>query len=454
MRGRLSAALVGVLGAGLLAMAPTAVGAPPGPDRPAYRPAQDTPTRTPIKHFITLMQENHSFDNYFGAYPGADGRPPNTCMPVNPAVSRTKCVKPFHIGSRPIVDLGHNVDIFRSEYNGGRLDGFISTFARQPGVGSSAMGYYDDRDLPFYYNVADNYVLFDKFFTSAAGGSVWNHFFWATGSPGNPKGDSLLTTGFDHVPTIFDRLDAAGITWKFYVQNYRKEVNFRDPGDGDAASQIVWVPILNYNRYLDDPRLSSRIVPLGDYFTDLAHGTLPAVSFMVPSGASEHPPGSIRAGELFVRSLINALQSSTAWSTSAFTWTYDDWGGWYDHVRPPKVDAFGYGFRAPALLVSPYAHRGKVDHTQLDFTSYLKFIETNWRVAPLAARDRAANGLDTAFDFTAPPREPVILAGDRVPHTVTEPRTSVVYAGYGGASLLAAGLIVGAVLRVRRRGSL
>jgi phospholipase C len=212
------------------------------------------------------------------------------------------------------------------------------------------MGYYDDRDIPFYWNVADNYVLFDRLFTSASGGSVWNHMFWVTGTPGNPDADVLLPGGFDHVPTIFDRLHDAGISWKFYVQNYRPEITFRTPGEGDAASQVVWVPLLNYNRFLDDPQLSSRIVDMEEYFRDLQQGDLPAVSFMVPSGASEHPPGSIQAGERFVRSLINALMSSSAWDSSAFMWTYDDWGGWYDHVPPPQVDEYGYGFRAPALL--------------------------------------------------------------------------------------------------------
>ena len=122
-------------------------------------------------------------------------------------------------------------------------------------------------------------------------------------------------------------------------------------------------------------------------------GTLPAVSYIVPAGASEHPPGRIQAGERFVRSLLNALASSSSWKDSAFTWTYDDWGGWYDHVKPPQVDRYGYGFRAPALLVSAYARRGHVDHTQLDFTSILKFIEENWNLKPLAARDAAANSL-------------------------------------------------------------
>jgi phospholipase C len=404
--------------------------------------AARTKTATPIKHFVTLMQENHSFDNYFGTYPGADGIPQGTCMPVEPYEKDGRCVEPFRVTGRPVVDLGHTGNIHKAQYAGGRMNGFISAFAGQRGVGDLAMGHYDDRDIPFYWNVADDYVLFDRAFTSAAGGSIWNHFYWVTGSPGNPKEDALLTKGFDHVPTIFDRLQAAGVDWKFYIQNYDTSVNFRNPGSGDKASQIVWAPVLNYERFLDDPELRSRIVPLDQYFTDLRNNQLPAVSYIVPSGASEHPPGSIQAGSRFVRGLTNALMASSAWDSSAFMWTYDDWGGWYDHVKPPEVDKYGYGFRAPALLVSPYAKKGEVNHTTIDFTSQLKFIENNWDVEPLAERDAAANDISSAFDFAAPPREPIVPSEQRHVPAPPAPATWIVYTLYGLA-LAAPVLIMG-----------
>jgi phospholipase C len=341
--------------------------------------------------------------------------------------------------------------VFEGEYNNGKMDGFVSAFDNQKGVGPLAMGYYDERDLPYYWNIADNYVLFDRLFTSAAGGSVWNHMYWVTGTPGNPNDDALLPNGqgFDAVPTIFDRLQAAGISWKFYVQNYKPEVTFRTPGNGDEGSQIVWVPPLDYNRFLDNPELHGRIVDMSQYYKDLNDGTLPAVSFMVPSGASEHPPGSIQAGEQFVRTLINSLMRSSAWSSSAFMWTYDDWGGWYDHVKPPKVDKYGYGFRSPALLVSPYAKKGHVDHTTLDFTSELKFIETNWGVRPLAARDAAANNITSAFDFGSPPRAAEFLSEARTVTPLPDTREGAVYLSYGLA-VLAVPLFVG-MATVRRR---
>jgi phospholipase C len=112
-------------------------------------------------------------------------------------------------------------------------------------------------------------------------------------------------------------------------------------------------------------------------------------------------------------------------------WTYDDWGGWYDHVKPPQVDQYGYGFRAPALLVSPYAKKGEVNHTTIDFTSQLKFIQNNWGVEPLAKRDAAANDISSAFDFAAPPRPPIVLAEERDVPKPPPPATGIVYTLYG-----------------------
>lgn len=445
---RLVVGLVAALAVATAAATPTL--ASNVPDR--FVDPADAETTTPIKHFITLMQENHSFDNYFGTYPGADGIPDGTCIPRDPDDAAAGCVKPHSLSGEPIVDLGHNDDVFKAQLNGGRMDGFVDAVGTDPGRQKQVMGYYDDRDLPYYWNLADEYVLFDRFFTSAAGGSVWNHFFWVTGRPGNPNSDSLRVEGFDDVPTIFDRLEKAGLSWKFYVQNYDPAITFRNPGVGDRGAQIVWVPLLNYNRFLDDPELNERIVPLSEFYTDLENGTLPSVSYMVPSGASEHPPGSIQAGERFVRTLITKLMLSSAWDSSAFMWTYDDWGGWYDHVKPPRVDRYGYGFRAPALLVSPYAKRGHIDSTTLDFTSKLKFIETNWGLEPLGRRDRKANNLLTAFDFNSGPRQAALLGLSREEPDLPQPRSDVVYGFYGIALAVGLALMTAAqTLHVLRR---
>jgi phospholipase C len=279
--------------------------------------------------------------------------------------------------------------------------------------------------------------------------------FWVTGGPGNPEGDVIPKQGFDEQTTIFDRLEEKGISWRFYVQNYDPRITFRSKALGDHGSQVVWVPLLDYPRYIDNPELFKHIVPMDRFYDDVQRGTLPSVSYLVPSGSSEHPPGSIKAGETFVRTIIGALMRSKLWSSSAFHWTYDDWGGWYDHVRPPQVDRFGYGFRAPAVLVSAYARRGHVEHATMDFTSILKFIEENWGLKPLTARDRAATSLMRAFDFTKPPRQAVLLDRDRHVRPIPEPRRAAVYVGYSAATLLALLMIAVAVKwdRSKRRPS-
>jgi phospholipase C len=223
--------------------------------------------------------------------------------------------------------------------------------------------------------------------------------------------------------------------------------------DGDRAAQVIWVPLLAYQRYVDDPALSARIVDLDEYYDDLAAGQLPAVSFIAPSGDSEHPPGRVQSGQTLVRSLLTGLMRSEAWSSSAFLWSYDDWGGWYDHVTPPQVDKHGYGFRVPALLVSPYARRGFVDSTTLDFTSALKFIELNWDVPPLAERDRGAQSFLGAFDFSAPPRPPVILDAQRGGDVAHRPDTGAVFAVYAAIGAGTGGLVLASAIpwRPRRR---
>ena len=229
------------------------------------------------------------------------------------------------------------------------------------------------------------------------------------------------------------------------MQDYDPRLNFSAEGKADQSAQSVRVPLLNYPRYVANRRLFSHIVDLEEYYRDLEYGTLPQVAYIAPAGAAEHPPASPKTGETLVRSLLTALARSDAWESSAFMWTYDEWGGWFDHVRPPA----GYGFRVPALLVSPYARSGFVDSTTLDTTSILRFIEKNWRLAPLAKRDTRANSFDEAFDFSRPAREATIISAGREPDvSPTEPRRWLIYLWYGLAVALSAALIA----RVARRG--
>jgi phospholipase C len=434
-------AVLALVAAGLLT---TAAGSPaaaatPGPPAP----------RTPIRHLIMLMQENHSFDNYFGTYPGADGLPAGVCMPVRPDKPERGCVKPHHLGDRPLRDHSHDYKTALRQLDGGKMDGFVRALNVRRQDGTVAMGYYDRGDLPFHWAVADQYVLFDRFFSSSLRGGDANHTFWVAGRPELGNG-----------PTIFDRLQQRGISWKFYIAGHDPQLNIRTPpGERDAHWGRVLddVPILKLARFADDRRLASHIVDLGEYYKDLQEGTLPAVSFMVDYGASEHPPGDLVLGQRLVRSLVNGLMASSAWKDSAFLYSYDDWGGWYDHVRPPKVDADGYGFRVPALLVSPYARRGHVDHTQLDQTAGIRFVEENWGLAPVGGRDAAARTFTAAFDFSSPPRGPSLLfenLGGTGGATLRRPASGLLYGFYGAAFGVAALVLAAAFAASRRQARL
>ena len=247
--------------------------------------------KTPIQHLVVLMQENHTFDNYFGTYPGADGLPSGTKMPVDPANPAAGYIVPWHIGTTTITDLSHTAPTFLAQYDNGKWDGFVSAINSYNQNGTIAMGYYDSTDIPYYWNLAGNYVLFDHFFSSAKDGSFANHMYWVAATDPTVKKGQQLSTLLENVPTIFDRLQAAGISWKFYVENYNPQINFRNPStQNNRESQVVWVPLLNFSRFIDNKDLSSHIVDLSQYYADLQRGTLPAVAYIVPSGASEHPP--------------------------------------------------------------------------------------------------------------------------------------------------------------------
>jgi phospholipase C len=417
------------------------------PEHIALAKAVSAPAaNTPINHIIFLMQENHSFDNYFGTYPGADGIPEGTCMPVNPFdKTNTECIKPFRMGdgSVDLEDPDHSSKTAELQFNNGEMNGFYYALSRRNQDGRLAMGYYDDKDLPYYWNIADNYVLFDRFFSSAMGGSFVNHWYSLSATSDETHGRNLQEV-LGELPTIFDRLQEKGLSWKFYVQNYDPNLTYRtvESYPANRQSQVVWVPLLAIDRFIDAPELNRHIVDLNEYYEDLADGTLPNVAYIVPSGPSEHPPSSLISGQRFVKTLIQSLMLSKYWTSSAFIWSYDDWGGWYDHVPPIKVDDYGYGFRVPALLVSSYAKQGYIDSTTLDYTSVLKFIEDNWDLEPLASRDANANSIVNAFDFSAPPREATFITFERQTTVVkAEPKRYIIYLFYSAGLVFALGVM-------------
>jgi hypothetical protein len=283
---------------------------------------------------------------------------------------------------------------------------------------------------------------------------LWNHLYWMTGSDGGLTDERIPDQGVS-TPSIFDRLQAAGVTWKIYIENYDGAVNIDDPA-ALRRIQLARAPVLAnpgfVKEFVDNPAMKGHVADLSHYYDDLAKGQLPAVSYIVPSGSSEHPPSKLHSGPLLVNRLIGALERSSAWPQSAFLLSYDDAGGFYDHVVPPTAGGSSLGFRVPALLVSPFAPVGKVNHTTLETASIPGFIEDNWNLAPLTTRDASAGRLTTAFDFKQPPRRAETVPFTRITAPLSLPGRGSVFPLYGGAAALAGLVIAGAVvLEVRHR---
>ncbi|HCG02285.1 MAG TPA: hypothetical protein DEV93_17290 [Chloroflexi bacterium] len=403
-----------------------------------------------IKHVFVIMQENHTFDNYFGTYPGVDGLVAGMNVPVTPGVAG-KVVQPYHLPALRTQDLDHSQISALAAFDGGRMDGFVAAQQDRNLPGSLALGYYDGSDIPLYWDLANNYVLADHFFSSAMGGSLANHQYWVAAKDSG-LGESIPAQGFQ-MTTIFDRLDSAGLSWKFYVKNYDPTLNFRhiDPTN-PKDSEVAWVPLLTIPSVVDDPAKMAKIQDLGNLYQDLADDAVPSVNYIIQGGTSEHPPGQVANGQNATVGIITAIMRSQAWKDSAIFVTWDDWGGWYDHVVPPQVDGDGYGFRVPALIISPYAKKGYVLNQTSDFTSILKFIERLHGLAPLTTRDQAANDLMSAFDFAQAPRAPSQPAVSGPPVTAARgPSAIALVEMYGVVGGLAVLLLAFAALTGRKR---
>jgi phospholipase C len=462
MRAR-SAALIkpsAVLSAALLSLA---LAAAPAAASSSVSPRAAQPQKaghqavTPIKHFIFLMQGGRSFDNYFGTYPGADGLAPGTCQLRDTGKPADGCVKPFLLSGGHLPSLGANNTIIASQYNGGKMDGFVAAYQRQGRDGATSMGHYDGRTLAFYWKAARDYVLFDHFFSSNQYGIRNNRSYWVSAAPAPGGTGRIPPGGYGDQQTIFDRLQAAGVSWKFYVQGYNRTQTYQSASPANPETQTSRVPLVDFYRFTHDPALVGHIVGLDQYYKDLQAGTLPAVAYVASSsGYDERSARSVVLGQGLVRTMITQLMLSRFWGSSAFLWSYDGSGGWYDGVRPPQMGSATVGFRVPALLVSAYARQGQVNHTVLDYTGALKFIEQNWRLDPLADRDARSNNLTSAFDFAASPRPPVLLhagdAPDPLPgtHPLSHHQVTVVYVLYGGATAISVLLLAFAALSSAR----
>jgi phospholipase C len=420
-----------------------------------------------IRHIIVIMQENRSFDSYFGTYPGANGIPMHNGVPdkcVNdPATS--KCVAPYHDSNDVNHGGPHSAVDAQSDIDGGRMDGFISR-AERGGIrcqgmntnprceGSTVpdvMGYHDRSDIPNYWTYADDFVLQDAMFEPNASWSLPEHLFmvseWsakcsvkddpsscvnalqAPDNPGRPRGNRTFVPPNYAWTDLTYLLHKHNVSWAYYIfagtepDTEDGSMNGRQGRLGPRTPGI-WNPLPYFTTVRQDGELSN-ITSIDAFFKAARAGTLPAVSWICPNGkVSEHPPARVSDGQAYVTSVVNAVMQGPDWNSTAIFLTWDDWGGFYDHVAPPVVDENGYGLRVPGLVISPYAKRGFIDSQTLSFDAYVKFIEDDFlsgeRIDPrtdgrpdprpdVRETQSILGDLRKDFDFTQAPRAPVIL---------------------------------------------
>lgn len=437
---RLMAALLGCTAATVMSSALS-----PAAAAPAHAPA------TPVQHLVVMTQDQHTFDNYLGNRPGVDGIPSGTCVPLRSG-SHDPCVAPYALPGAPAREqLQVSGKAQQASVAGGRMDGFVHAQATHRSDGKLTMAHYPAADVTGLNQLADQGVLFDHWFSAVPGGPIPNRLFEISAvSPGDRL--DVPKAGWGDVTTIFDRLTAAGVSWRVYVENYEPALTVATASARALrGGQVARVPLLAIPRVLRDPALMAHVVDLSQYYTDIASGQLPAVSYVVSTSSSEHAPASPARGQRLAQTVVNALIASADWKTSAFLLDYDSWGGWYDHVAPPTVDGAPLGLRVPALLISPYATPGRVEHTSYEPAAVLRFIERNWSLDPLTRRDRDAADLAAAFTFTAAPHKPALIGTGSEHRAVQQPRRATLYLGYGVAVAVAASVVVWTAVSDRRR---
>jgi len=356
-----------------------------------------------LKHIVIACQENRTFDTYFGSYAkaGRFGIPPDYSQPDGKG--GTVSPHKFHIYDTK--DIRHDWQTIHQEWDNGKMDGFYLT------NGASALGYYERSDLPYYYGLADSFTLCGNYFCYQLGPTLPNRIaFWAGTSGGITQNHKLPPGSLDY-PTIIDLLEDHGISWKFY------NLGLLGMGSTPEIEFINAMPF--FKRWYREKRLHNREE---DYFNDVKAGALPQVTFIISAAFySEHPPMNIILGEKKMESVINALIQSPLWTGSAFFMTYDEGGGFFDHVQPPQLDAYGLGMRVPAFVISPWAKRGYISGQLYEHNSLLKFIERRFGLPTLASVNHHFDTSTPAFNNDAargnagppaPPRDGLAQLGD------------------------------------------
>jgi phospholipase C len=430
-------------------------------------PGEIATAQSKIKHIVIIMQENRSFDHYFGVYPGADGIPrkPNgdlkPCVP-DPALGH--CATMYHNDNPHLQMIGGphgNGDAVR-DINHGHMNGTVLSVLHSPHsqyCGENpfvakcksftgpkgqpdVMSYLNRSDIPDYWALADWGVLQDHMFESVDSYSLPSHMFLFSGWAASCTNDmnpmschsdpTVHGTGpypWTDISYLLEHHQPNPITWTWYVGDGTNVTCPKypcPPRNQATATPPNWNPAQNFLDVKQDGQRAN-IQHTSDFLAAAQKGTLPQVSFVIPgANVSEHPGHSaVGPGQAYVKHLINALGAGPEWGSTAIFLSWDDWGGFYDHVRPPKVDALGFGLRVPGLVISPYAKSGVIDSQSLSYDAYLKFIEDVFlgsqridpktdgrpdsRPRPVREANPELGNLMNDFDFSQPPRTPPVL---------------------------------------------
>jgi phospholipase C len=418
---------------------------------------------------LIIMQENRSFDDYFGVFPGADGIPRNAQGQITVCVPdpRGGCVRPFHDRRLTNGEGPHNIAASIKDIDHGRMDGFLRSVEERykgcnpskfnglvcggygPGEPYSVLGYQTGAEIPNYWAYAHNFVLYDRMFEPTNSWSRPSHLYmvseWSAGQcrrghplscrnnntiglhrgpSGRPQNPDFAWTDLTYL------LHRYHVSWRYYVAPGTQPdcdtgLVVCRPRLQSPATPSIWDPLPAFDTVRYDHEVHN-VESVTRLYSDARRGTLPSVAWVVPNHqTSEHGPFSIGVGQAYVTNIINEVMRGPNWPTTAIFLAWDDFGGRYDHVRPPRVDGNGYGLRVPALLISPYARHGFIDHQTLSFDAFNKFIEDEFlggqRLDPKTdgRPDRRPNvrenqtilgNLARDFDFSQPPRPPLLLS--------------------------------------------
>jgi phospholipase C len=387
-----------------------------------------------IQHVIYIIKENRSFDSFWGTYPGANGA-------TTAKISTGQTITMGHQADQMPHDItGHGIfDAYTGE-DGGLMDRFDLVTAGSTQGDYLAFQQLHQSDIPNYWRYAQNFVLGDAMFSSLQGASFPNHLYTIAAQSGGVWNNTLQINGKGQIwgcdanpaaqvpamdlskivtkpfpcfdfQTLADLVEGAGLTWAYYA-----------PQAGTAGYVFSTYDAINHIR--NTSQWAAHVFPDTQFATDAAAGKLANVVWLVTTGKSsygtgggggtsvdnnEHPPGSICTGENWTVNQLNALGQGADWSSSAVFFTYDDFGGFYDHVPPPPLDIYGLGPRVPLLIISPFAKKNVVSHTTYELSSVIKFAESVFGLPSLNQRDLVANDMTDSFDFTQSPRAPLIL---------------------------------------------